>query len=62
MTNPDSSRDRWELFEMAGISPASVKRDGCFINLRIYWDCFVDTGAGCNSPRIEAKRLDVGEC
>lgn len=49
-----------ELFEHAGIDPHTVKQDGCFLSIRMSWDCYLDTGVGCYAPKLTVKRLDVG--
>lgn len=50
-----------DLLDKAGISPKSVIQDGCFLSVRMNWDCYIDTGEGCFSPNLEVKRLDVGQ-
>jgi hypothetical protein len=50
----------WELLELAGVNPASVLEDGCFLSVLMNWDCYLDTKEGCYTPQMEVKRLDVG--
>lgn len=52
-----------DLLKSADIDPKDpiVQEQGCMLNLRLQWDCNIDSGDGCAAPMLQVKRLDMGK-
>lgn len=56
--------DAWTIKELLDIAEAPVRNiieDGALINVRLEWDCEIDSGKGCAHPQAQVKRLDSGK-
>eukprot|EP00299_Pterocystis_sp_00344_P010986 c5055_g1_i1.p1 GENE.c5055_g1_i1~~c5055_g1_i1.p1 ORF type:complete len:393 (-),score=129.10 c5055_g1_i1:125-1273(-) len=60
----EGDTDAWtldQLLDLAGAPLSSVKEDGAMLDVRLEWDCYIDTLEGCTSPKAYVQRLDEGK-